>query len=187
MAKEESERTNQHRRDLKIRSWIVITGLAIAVATANVEVPLIDGWNLPLKESGLQYDQIYGAKAATLAVLSAMSLFVALIPHHPQNVGVIDRLAGVTSAGAGLFAGWFWLLGETLGNPVPFLIAIVPATFYVSIGMLCSFAARRAVDIDRQQRPPRRVNWRFQAQFIAAVATLIGYSYLLIWLPSQLF
>lgn len=177
--------------DLKRILWIVITGMVIATIIANLRVPIFPGWQIPLERSDITPDQLYGAKAATLAVLGAVSLFLALVSNPLSKPALrVDFFIGVTTAVSALAAGWFWLLGETGGNPVPFLIALVPSLAYM--GMLLAIVELFRVAIRMDSRAIReRVAARPEPKFILAtvglLAVITGVVYLLIWLPLRIF
>ena len=75
----------------------------------------------------------YGVKAATSAIGAAAMVFVSMIRRDSRTRQFVDRLAQFISGGLALFAGWFWLLAETSGDPWPFLIAVTPFSSLLSI------------------------------------------------------
>ena len=68
----------------------------------------------------------YGVKAATSAIGAATMVFVSMIRRDSRTRQFVDRSTQFISGSLALLAGWFWLLGETSGDPWPFLIAIAP-------------------------------------------------------------
>ena len=173
---------------LKRFLWIAITGMVIATITANLRIPIVPGWEIPLERSGMTSDQLYGAKAAALAILGAASLFLAFAANRPTLR--IDFLVSVTTVTAAFAAGWFWLLGETGGNPVPFLIALVPAIAWIAtllaimevLGM-----ARRSDERKIRERGVSKLDWRMALLTVVFFAVLAGLVYLMGWLPSRVF
>ena len=172
--------------NLKLFLWAVISGLVTATITANLGIPIFPGWEAPLVESGMTSNQLYGAKAATLAVLGAASLSLALIS-IPSIRPILrtDFLVGVTSAVSAFSAGWFWLLGETEGNPVPFLIALVPALAWMSVAVTMGMILGEAIKADRKDPP--KLQMRIVLLVIGSVAMTAGIFALMYLLPSRLF
>ena len=170
--------------------WIAITGLVVTTIVANLRIPIFSGWEIPLERSAITSSQLYGAKAATLAILGAMALLSGLVFSSPNGPARINFFTGITTVAATLAAGWFWLLGETDGNPVPFLIALIPAIVwmagFIAVMELVGIAER----IDRRnikELGTSRLDLRFMLATFGFFAVSAGVIYMMIWLPPRLF
>ena len=77
-----------------------------------------------------------GIKAAGFAIITAMALFAGSLPtgngHLDKLVDSSSRMLGILAT---LGAGWFWLYGETHGNPGAYLygVWILTATAIVTV------------------------------------------------------
>ena len=164
--------------------WSVIAGLVVATIIANLRNPIVPGWEIPLAEAALLPPQLYSAKAATLAVLGAGALAVSLwsADKPTWRISFVSAITSVVAAGA---AGWFWLLSATDGNPVPFLIALVPAVGLAFILIGVSTLMTEAQKADEQTPYKLGVGWvLFNLGFWGL---LVGVVVLLAVLPSRLF
>ena len=78
-----------------------------------------------------------GIKAPIFAIASAATLFIGMIPKNP---GPNDVLTDVVVRPVGTFtaclAGWFWLLGETKGDPSPYVLVLTPVIALISFLVL---------------------------------------------------
>ena len=82
-------------------------------------------------------------KAPFFALCSAATLFIGMIPKKPgvpdAIVDVIVRIVGAISA---CLAAWFWLLGETQGDTLKYLLLLSPIlTLYGLVIILGPFLA----------------------------------------------
>lgn len=111
----------------------------------NPEWSLFQDTDLPTQT------EIYGAKAALLAMAAATTLFVGLIPagsNGGRTVNVWVGLVGGLAAGA---TGWFWLLNATEGEPRPYLVAIVPSIAIYMTAVVLGVVMRYANIKDTRQ------------------------------------
>ena len=164
--------------------WSAIAGVVIATITANLRNPIVPGWEIPLTEAALLPAQLYSAKAATLAVLAAGALAISLWSGDKptRRISFVSAITSVVAAGA---AGWFWLLSATDGNPVPFLIALVPAAGLMYMILAISMVMREAEKADERTPSKLSVGWvLFNLGFWGLLA---GVVVLLAVLPSRLF
>ena len=98
----------------------------------------------------------YGVRAALAAFGAGAMACVGLIP-LPQDhwwekwTDMVTRLLTVIAV---LVAGWYWLLSETNGQPVPYLVTIVPlgALGGLSIGILLLLAWASRADAKARKR-----------------------------------
>ena len=172
-------------RSPKLYLWMVVVGLLTATVFADFYTPLFAGWEAPLVESGLTSAQVYGAKAAILAVLGAASLLLQFSPTTlSRPTFSIASVTSVTTAVAALLTGWFWLLSATAGNPSPFLIALVPSVGWTSIGIIIGLFVGEALKADRKN--PHKLEIRIALLGVGSVVMIYAIVTLLDWLPSRL-
>ena len=118
--------------------WKVAIGASIlSVALANATVDYSDPvFFLAWAVNDIDHDAHHAVKAALYAMLSATSMFAAVIPSLPgtraARLDNLTRLLGILLA---YLAGWEWLLSETGSHPLPFLIVVGPLAALVTIGM----------------------------------------------------
>ena len=111
----------------------MVTLLGAGFALVNLTV---DTSTLVSMPSDSVASQSSGIKAAAFAIITAMALFAGSLPTGDGRLDkVIDsssRMLGILST---LGAGWFWLHGETHGNPGAYLygILILTATAFVTV------------------------------------------------------
>ena len=169
---------------------IAIAGLVIATVVANLRIPIFSGWEIPLERSDIISSQLYGAKAATLAILGAVALLSGLVFSSPNEPARINFSTSIIIVAATLAAGWFWLLGETDGNPVPFLIALVPAIVWMAGLVAVMELVRIAERMDRrkiEESGASRLDPLFMLATVGFFAAGAGVFYMMNWLPSRLF
>ena len=166
--------------------WTAIAGLVVATIIANLRNPIVPGWEIPLSEAGLRPDQLYSAKAATLAVLGAGALALShwSADKRTWRISFVSAVTSVVAAGA---AGWFWLLSATDGNPVPFLIALVPAMGWAFIIFAVSTLLTEAEKADEQTPAGYKLNVGWALFSLVLLGLAVGAVILLGILPSHLF
>ena len=135
--------------------------------------------------------EVYGAKAALLAVAGAAILFIALIPvdTSPRSK-MINLLAGLVGILAATSTGWFWLLNASNGKPTPYLIAFIPFIGLILVAMMISMAFWYTDEMDEKQlRETGTAKLKWKGVIIAFTSTLalalvlFGIAYL----PDRLF
>ena len=173
---------------------VILLVVVFGTISTNFEDPVFPGWNTPLKAITPSSSQEAGAKAAVLAMAGAASLFVSLIPVQAGRPGErLDFMVRLVGAAAALFAGLYWLVGETGGRPSPYLIALVPSMFVMGTIMLGAVSLSYAQSLDvrnrRGEQLPRLLSgWWFVAWSAILWALLLGFFLVLMpLLTSQLF
>ena len=88
---------------------------------------------------GLVFDD--AIKAPLFALISAGTLFIGMIPKNPGPNDVLSDLAvRIVGATTACLAGWYWLSGETGGDPSRYLLVLTPIILlFVSILVIMPF------------------------------------------------
>ena len=135
----------------------LIFGSIVGTILASPDQVIFAEWGGPLREADISFDALNGAKAATLAILAAGSFTIGLIPASGDRISLTfpfvlrrSSFINICTAMATLGAGWFWLLDATIGNPVPFLIALVPSAGYGAVGYLVGSAIGKILHSDAE-------------------------------------
>ena len=84
------------------------------------------------EDFGLVFDD--AIKAPLFALISAGTLFIGMIPKNPGPNDVLSDLV-VRSVGAATacLAGWYWLSGETGGDPSRYLLVLFPVILLIVV------------------------------------------------------
>lgn len=112
---------------------VMVTLLGVGFAVVNLTVDTSTFVSIPD-----QNEEFHGSgiKAAGFAIITAIALFAGSLP---TGNGRLDRLADSSSRMLGILstlgAGWFWLYGETHGNPGAYLygVWILTATAFITV------------------------------------------------------
>ena len=111
---------------------VIILGVGFAVVNLTVDANEVIA--LPEGEAELNGS---GIKAAGFAIITAISLFAGSIP---TGQGRFDKLVDASSRMLGILAtlgaGWFWLHGETHGNPGKYLYGVLILTVAAAVTVL---------------------------------------------------
>ena len=130
----------------------LVSGLIIYTVALDFTNPVHPDWNLFEQEELPTATEMYGAKAAILAMAGAATLFIGFIPTRRSNRSRrIDLLIQVSGAIAVALTGWFWLLSATDGHPGPYLVAIVPSMAVFVLTLIVFVVLRLAEDRDEEQ------------------------------------
>ncbi len=111
----------------------MVTLMGVGFAIVNLTVDTSTFVNLPDQPSEFHGS---GVKAAGFAIITAIALFAGSLP---TGDGRLDKLADASSRILGILAtlgaGWFWLYGETHGNPGAYLygVWILTATAFITV------------------------------------------------------
>ena len=112
----------------------LVLALGASFAVVNVTVDTADLITLPAEEETFQRS---GIKAAGFAIITAIALFAGSIPTGEGRVDrIVDsaaRILGILTTGG---AGWYWLHGETYGNPGKYLYGILILTVAAAVTVL---------------------------------------------------
>ncbi len=160
---------------------LLVTGLIIFTVTIDFTDTGYPDWNLFQQSELPSATEVYGAKAAILAMAAAATLFIGFIPVNSSNRGTrVDLYVQVVGAIAVGLTGWFWLLSATNGNPGPYLVAIVPsmAVFVLAVGIFLGLRIAHGLD-ERQvnETGKTKLIWdivKLGLVFLLAFALIIG-------------
>ena len=174
---------------------LILAGLAFNTIVITVLIdftsPSLPEWSRFGQDELPTTIEMYGAKAAILALVGATTLFIAFIPiGSSRRSGIVDLLVRIVGAIAVGLAGWFWLLSATNGNPSPYFIVIVPATLLFVFGLATTSVLRHAYDLDTKQSQETsgaKLGW--QTVIMVLVLLLVSVLTLgtIIYLPNWLF
>lgn len=105
----------------------VVTSLAVSTAVTDFQ-------EIRLASS---LGEEYRIKAPILTLVAALTLAIELIggraTPRSKAIAYFIRMVG---AGTGCWAAWSWLMGETNGKPIPYLLAILPLGIVLMIMMI---------------------------------------------------
>ena len=88
-------------------------------------------------DSPLTPTQKYNVKAPLLALLGAMVLFLKFLPVRNEDQSKITHIVmSLTSMLGVTAAAWFWLLGATNGDPMPYLVQVLPWVVFAIVGLV---------------------------------------------------
>ena len=174
---------------------LILAGLAF---NTMVVIVLIDFTN-PSRPQWSRFGQdelpttieMYGAKAAILAMVGAATLFVAFIPTDgSRRSRIVDLLVRIVGAIAVATTGWFWLLSATNGNPSPYIIAVVPATLIFVFGLATTSVIRYAYKLDTEQLKETgraKLGWETVIMVLVVLLVFVLTLGTIAYLPSWLF
>ena len=139
---------------------MIVFGLALAVIFNDFDEFVPPGWvGLP-EDFDPPSGPLHGVKAALLAICAGAMLFVSMIPiGTSRSSKIADKIAQLFGGFLALGTGWYWLLGESDGDPRPYLIAFLPLAAMMTIAMTVNVFVGSASlgDKLREQSEP---NWR---------------------------
>ena len=135
--------------------------------------------------------EMYGAKAAILAIVGAATLFIAFIPTDNSRASrIVDLLVRIVGAVAVVTTGWFWLLSATNGSPTPYIVAIVPASLLFVFGLATTSVLRYAYTLDTKQMKKTgraKLGWETVIMTLILLLVFVLTFGTIAYLPSRLF
>ena len=152
----------------------------------------LGGWGVPLEGKSISNTQQYGVKAALMAMLTAGTLLVAMLPggnsRYDRWVGFISR---ALSAAMAMATGWYWLLNAAGGDPRPYIAALVPMALVSALAIANYMAFSYVREVDRQyedgQHSRTTIHWGAILVSLGLVVLILGGFFLLAWLPPRIF
>ena len=174
---------------------LILAGVALNTIAVIVRIdftsPSRPEWSLFGQDELPTTIEMYGAKAAILAIVGAATLFIAFIPTDNSRVSrIVDLLVRIVGAVAVATMGWFWLLSVTNGSPTPYIVAIVPASLLFVLGFAITSVIRYAYSLDtKQKKETGRAKLGWETVIMALVLLLVFVLTLgtIAYLPSWLF
>ena len=169
-----------------LMGWIIL-----AIIIFDFADPIYPDWSRFQQTDFPTPIEVYGAKAALLAVAGAAMLFIALIPvdTSPRSkiINLLARLVGILAATS---TGWFWLLNATNGRPTPYLIVFIPFLGLILIAMMIALAFWYTDEMDEKQlreTGTAKLKWKGVLITLASTFALVLVFFGIAYLPGWLF
>lgn len=165
---------------------MAIFSLAVSVILTDFDDLVFPGWGGLLKDIDSASGPQHGVRAAFLAICTAAILFVSMIPAGASRPSkIFDRFAQLLGGFLALGTGWYWLLGESDGNPFPYVIAFVPLTILMIVAMAFNLYLSFAAHEDRV-REESAFDWRIVLVGVGLMVVAAATLYVMLKLPSLL-
>ena len=168
-----------------------VAGLVCATIAIDFNNPAFPEWSLFEKDQTLPPGNAHGAKAAMLALLATVTLFIGIVPSEDsrlnKQVSLSNRVLGIISTGV---AGWYWLLSTTEGNPGPYLLVMVPTSGILVAIVMSNFILGYAVAYDERQMKEKgytKVNWAIVIPGLAVITAAAIFIFIIAYLPDWVF